>query len=284
MGQDKAWVEFNRKPMIQAALQTLRLVGISEIYISGRADATYAGLGCPVLLDLKPGTGPMGGIERALDASVSSLVLVLAVDMPRMNASFLRRLIDTCSHSVGTVPVRGGFLEPLAAIYPKRCHSLAQDAIASSRLAVRHFAEACIRLRAVQALPVSGGDESCFANVNHPRDLAAISPGGGSTVDEAGSPLSSQELHSAAFSSMGVAVRVLFFAQLKDLAGCAECSLEAHGPLSVDALWAQLDARFPGIAARRPQVRLARNWEYAPVGTVFHDADEIALIPPVSGG
>ena len=41
---------------------------------------------------------------------------------------------------------------------------------------------------------------------------------------------------------------------------------------------------FPRLAAHRPNVRLARNWEYAGADAMFADADEVALIPPVSGG
>jgi molybdopterin converting factor subunit 1 len=77
---------------------------------------------------------------------------------------------------------------------------------------------------------------------------------------------------------------VLFFAQLKDLAGCSECSLDAHEPLTAEELWSALASRFPGIEARRPVVRLARNWDYAGPETVFLGQDEVALIPPVSGG
>lgn len=83
---------------------------------------------------------------------------------------------------------------------------------------------------------------------------------------------------------MGFAVRVLFFAQLKDVAGCSECSLAPNRPITADELWAALCGKFPGLAERRSSVRLARNSEYATPDALFHDTDEVALIPPVSGG
>lgn len=79
-------------------------------------------------------------------------------------------------------------------------------------------------------------------------------------------------------------MRVLFFAQLKDATGCASVELAAPTPIKADALWAALLERFPTLEAHRKTVRLARNSEYAGVETLFADGDEVALIPPVSGG
>jgi molybdopterin synthase sulfur carrier subunit len=79
-------------------------------------------------------------------------------------------------------------------------------------------------------------------------------------------------------------MQVLFFAQLKDVTGCEMLELAAASPLSTAQLWAELLQRFPALAAHRVNVRLARNWEYAAPDASFVEADEIALIPPVSGG
>ena len=79
-------------------------------------------------------------------------------------------------------------------------------------------------------------------------------------------------------------MRILFFAQLKDVTGCPEISLTPAAPLTADAVWAALLERFPGLSVHRSQVRLARNWEYTEPGTLYQAGDEIALVPPVSGG
>ena len=79
-------------------------------------------------------------------------------------------------------------------------------------------------------------------------------------------------------------MRVLFFAQLKDVTGCAAVELPPPSPPNGDQLWAVLLEKFPGLAAYRPKVRFARNWEYADSETRFTETDEVALIPPVSGG
>lgn len=79
-------------------------------------------------------------------------------------------------------------------------------------------------------------------------------------------------------------MRVLFFAQLQDVTGCAATELAAPSPVDREQLWAALLEQYPGLGAHRPNVRLARNWEYADAETRFDEGDEVALIPPVSGG
>ena len=79
-------------------------------------------------------------------------------------------------------------------------------------------------------------------------------------------------------------MRVLFFAQLKDAVGAAELEMNVSGSLDADGLWRELIAAHPRLAEHRRTTRLARNSEYADVQTRFSDSDEVALIPPVSGG
>ena len=66
-------------------------------------------------------------------------------------------------------------------------------------------------------------------------------------------------------------MRVLFFAQLKDVTGCDALVLALPAPVDGNQLWLVLLDKFPGLAAHRPNVRLARNWEYAGPGTRFAD-------------
>ena len=78
-------------------------------------------------------------------------------------------------------------------------------------------------------------------------------------------------------------MRILFFAHLKDVTGQAEAEMTA-GEVDADGLWQKLIAAYPGLARFRGSVRLARNQEYVGREARFTDADEVALIPPVSGG
>ncbi len=78
-------------------------------------------------------------------------------------------------------------------------------------------------------------------------------------------------------------MRILFFAHVKDTAGCAEFELSI-GTVDADGLWRALVAACPALAQHRGRVRLARNCEFVAGNAQFSDADEVALIPPVSGG
>jgi molybdopterin-guanine dinucleotide biosynthesis protein A len=173
MGQDKAWVEFNGESLIARALGTVRGSGITEIFISGRAGTDYSRLRCTVLFDRETGLGPLAGIEQALETTQASLLLVLAVDLPRMTAAFLRNLADHCDPLTGAIPKLKGELEPLAAIYPRRCRYIARDCLLRCHRPARDFAEACLHERAVRTFPVPRNEIQCFDNWNSPSDVAA---------------------------------------------------------------------------------------------------------------
>lgn len=178
MGCDKAWIEVKGRPLLSRAVATVRRAGAVEVFVSGRKDGNYAGVDCPVLFDLKAGCGPLAGIERALSVANSPLLLVLAVDLPKMTAAFLRKLISRCDESTGVVPQWRGELEPLAAIYPKRCHALVLSALRKKRLAAREFAEACLRENLVRTVAISAADRVRFANCNSPGDCSTVTSRG----------------------------------------------------------------------------------------------------------
>jgi len=78
-------------------------------------------------------------------------------------------------------------------------------------------------------------------------------------------------------------MQILFFAQLKDVTGCSEISISCDS-MNSDELWRRLIELYPGLSRFRSSVRLAKNSEYACPEDYFTDSDEVALIPPVSGG
>ena len=71
-------------------------------------------------------------------------------------------------------------------------------------------------------------------------------------------------------------MRIVFFAQLKDVTGCDSVELAPRAPLNAAEFWAELLKRFPKLAAHRANVRLARNWEYAEPDAQFSESDEVA--------
>jgi molybdopterin synthase catalytic subunit len=81
-----------------------------------------------------------------------------------------------------------------------------------------------------------------------------------------------------------IRVRVRLFAIQRELAGTREVALELDPPATIEDAWAALVDRYPVLAPGRAAIRFALNSEYAPAETTLGDGDEVAMIPPVSGG
>jgi molybdopterin converting factor subunit 1 len=79
-------------------------------------------------------------------------------------------------------------------------------------------------------------------------------------------------------------VKVLLFAGLRDVAGAPELPLSLHPGATIADAWRSLAATHPGIAPYAAAVSCARNAEYARMDTILADGDEVAFLPPVSGG
>jgi molybdopterin converting factor subunit 1 len=79
-------------------------------------------------------------------------------------------------------------------------------------------------------------------------------------------------------------VTVRLFAGLRDLAGTSELAAEvAPGATNAD-VWARVVDRHPALAPYARSLSAARNLEYTRLTAAVADADEIAFMPPVSGG
>lgn len=79
-------------------------------------------------------------------------------------------------------------------------------------------------------------------------------------------------------------VQVLFFASLRERVKRSEASWPLADGATVAALWGALVEEFPAIEAMTGAVRFAVNREYVDRDHVLADGDEVAVIPPVSGG
>jgi len=79
-------------------------------------------------------------------------------------------------------------------------------------------------------------------------------------------------------------VKVLFFGQLKDITGRAEDQLELADGARLSTVFDYYAGRFPRVGAMAASIVLARNQEFAAASAAVADGDEIAFLPPVSGG
>ncbi len=79
-------------------------------------------------------------------------------------------------------------------------------------------------------------------------------------------------------------VRVLFFGVLKDDVGCGEEALEVESGSTLENVFEHYAQRFETLREKRPSILFARNQEFAAPATLIADNDEVAFLPPVSGG
>jgi sulfur-carrier protein len=84
--------------------------------------------------------------------------------------------------------------------------------------------------------------------------------------------------------SQAIRVKVLFFGRLKELTGRAEDTAEFGDAATIEQLFGLYAARHPELAKYRSSVVASRNQEFAAWGTPLRSGDEVAFLPPVSGG
>jgi molybdopterin-guanine dinucleotide biosynthesis protein A len=173
MGTDKSFIEFQGRTLLDRALSLVTVI-TPDVYILGNR-ARFGALG-EVVEDEFPDHGPLGGIHAALRRSLSELNLILAVDMPFVQESFLKYLVSEAAKgdAVATVPKAAGNWQPLCAVYRRAFADLAEPALRSGRNKIDPlFKGALVRVITQDELEREGFDEDLFRNLNTPEDLRA---------------------------------------------------------------------------------------------------------------
>ena len=173
MGQDKAWIPFEGRPLIARVIDVLREVA-DEVFIVAN-DERYAGLGLRVVPDRFPDGGALGGIATGVGSARHERVLVAACDMPFLRADLWRLLLDRAEGADAVVPKSAGEYETLHALYTKACLPHMERALSSGRLRVISFFPD-VRVVEVGEADLRAVDPGlrAFTNVNTPEELAAL--------------------------------------------------------------------------------------------------------------
>ncbi len=79
-------------------------------------------------------------------------------------------------------------------------------------------------------------------------------------------------------------VTVRLFARLRDIAGAAELMRDLQPGATIGSVWRGLAREFPDLAQYERSISAAVNADYARMDRVLQDGDEVAFLPPVSGG
>ena len=132
MGRDKVYLQVEWEgafiPLWERQLAVLQSITPQRLFISGTRKQGYP-TSIRVLEDDWPDVGPLGGIATCLSRSQSDFLLVLAVDLPRIQPGFLKKLLALSVAGCGVVPARHNGFEPLIAVYPTSSLALAIDQI-----------------------------------------------------------------------------------------------------------------------------------------------------------
>jgi molybdopterin-guanine dinucleotide biosynthesis protein A len=175
MGVDKSFVPFNGRPMIEIVQERVANLGSETLLITNKPDE-YAHLGLPMVEDMYPDHGPLGGIFTAVYAAISPHVLIVACDMPWLNRSLLQYMITLRETADVIVPRWEKYPEPLHAIYSKRCLPPIEEKLKAQRLKITGFFGQ-VAVRFVERAEIERYDENgrSFANINSPDDLIEAS-------------------------------------------------------------------------------------------------------------
>jgi len=171
MGADKAFLEFGGRTLLNRALAVTAAV-CDRVTIVG--DPSKFGSYGPVIADVFPGCGPLGGIHAALAQSTADLNVMLAVDMPFVSAELLAFLFAAAeaSNAVITVPRVGKGLQPLCAVYRPDFAAVAEHVLRAGKYKI-DAAFAGVSTCVVEESELAASfPERSFFNVNTPQDWA----------------------------------------------------------------------------------------------------------------
>lgn len=170
MGADKAFLDWGGRPLLTHMVELAASVA-KQVKIVGKAAelAVFA----PVVEDIYPGCGPLGGIHAALVNSNAEVNLILGVDLPFLNPGLLSYLVSQATESgaVVTVPFVHGHFEPLCAAYRKEFSVVAEKALQTGRFKIDAlFQQTSLRLVDEKELAETGYSLSAFRNLNTPDE------------------------------------------------------------------------------------------------------------------
>jgi molybdopterin-guanine dinucleotide biosynthesis protein A len=127
-----------------------------------------------VVADAAPDAGPLGGIVACLGALRSELLLVLAVDLVRIETDLLRRLLAVSTAARGAVVKVDSWYEPLAAVYPRALFGPASARLAAGQLALQDFLSAAESDGLMKTVEIDTIERSQFQNFNDPASLRSL--------------------------------------------------------------------------------------------------------------
>lgn len=171
LGTDKTIVKLGASRLVDITLETLSSV-VDSVVIVTNSPQLFEGLPARVTTDIQPGIGPLGGILSGLLLVKQEHALVVACDMPFLNVGLLRYMARQVESYDIVMPRVGSNLEPLHAIYSRRCIEPMRRLLASNDLKIIDIVNE-VRVRYIEESEIDLFDPSrlTFFNINTPDDL-----------------------------------------------------------------------------------------------------------------
>jgi molybdopterin-guanine dinucleotide biosynthesis protein A len=262
MGRDKAALQYHGRAQLERAHDLLQML-VARSFVSVRPDQAGDPLRARFAQIVDEGglDGPAAGIRAAQKAHPDAAWLVLACDLPWLDAATLQQLIarrDPAKLATAFRSRHDGLPEPLCAIYEPRSGAALQEFLAAGGHCPRKF------LINSDTLLLDQPDTKALDNVNTPQELAtALADAGGNT----GIP---REL------------RVQYFALLREQAGRRDESVSTSAATPRE-LFGELSARHR-FTLSPDHLKVAVNAEFADWSRPLQAGDTVVFIPPVAGG
>jgi molybdenum cofactor guanylyltransferase len=173
-GTNKAFAEVQGVRLIE---RTIRVMGsvCPRLLLVTNTPAEYAYLHLPMVEDLIKGLGPLGGIYTGLEVIDDEDGLFVACDMPFLREDLLRYMVTLAGDFDAVVPRVDWMVEPLHALYTKKCLPSMRKFIRSQELQILKFFQE-IRVRYMEEAEIRkiDPDLKSFFNINRPEDLERI--------------------------------------------------------------------------------------------------------------
>ncbi len=169
MGRDKAKLVWGDEPLLVRLVR--RFSCFDELLLSAN-DPALALPGVQRVPDLRPGCGPLGGIQAVLHVCRAHRVFFLPCDMPYMTVDIALALLGAAGDGDACAAVLDGCVQPLAAVYAKSALPAVERQIARGDFRLRSLLDALD----CRTAPLNAAQGRAFLNVNTPQDWAALSP------------------------------------------------------------------------------------------------------------
>ena len=176
MGEDKAFLTVGEPGELlwERQLGLLGSLGAERLMVSRNADQEFVlPEGVDEVVDEVADRGPLAGVVSCLRQSQNRRMLVLAVDLPNMNAEFLGSLLAR----EGGVVLRDSEserYEAVVAIYTPECLGIAERRLGDGQLAMQGFIGECVEAGLIEVEVLGDAQRGALANLNNPEDLAAF--------------------------------------------------------------------------------------------------------------